>query len=197
MPTIEELKQTLDNLPSLEVKLQTWKPILVKLESKERDEICICLNTIQSDFSVEQYTERLNSINEFIDYHQKLFESLLNRLKIPAELYKQRINLLTKSDYKIKVKGFRISEDVRCSKKAKDLAENYLIDYFGKMSAWDYIRTCDSFVTGFLFTPNIFPAQDQEERNIRNEEFVGWNPEGYCKIFRDKIRELFKEKNLI
>lgn len=194
----DNLKSTLSSIPDLTTKLQTWNRLIKEMDFKEREQLNLCINNLELDADLEVLRNNEANLKDQLEYYEKIFSALTKRMKIPLEAYQQRINFLSKSEFKQKAKDFRISEDLRLKAKAENEAKRYFKDFNeSKMNVWDYIRTCEGFVTPFLFTPEILACADYEERLIRNKEFEGFSPEGYCKLFKEKLRELFKNANKI
>lgn len=188
---IETIKQTLLNLPSIEERLRTWHGIIKSLDLIERECLEKTINELENnDLSSCEFTfiELEHQINQ---YSEKLFE-LICRLNFPIKTLSEKIEELSNIDFKRKMAQFRKDEELRCKEKAEKLAEKYKSDFNSQSNQWDYVRSAQSMVTGFLFQPGIYPTNSQEERKAFHKAFEGFNPQIYVTVFCKKLNELFK-----
>ncbi len=189
--TLQELQATLDNLPDLTTKLQNWNLLIKKIEQKERNNLTICLNFFNS-INLTQIKSNQLQAKEDYEYYEGLFNTLLARLKIPVDVYQEKINELEKFEFKKAVHKFRLDEELRCEKKAADLAKSYYDDFrkAPRLDKAGYIRDTESMITGVLFQPGIYPCKDALERELFSQAFIGFNPSGYFKVFSVEFRKL-------
>jgi hypothetical protein len=190
---LTELQTTLDNLPDLTTKLHNWKPLITKIEHLERTNLTNCLTNFNSTDLNLLKSNNLKAKEDY-EYYEGLFNALLARLKIPVNIYESKILEIEKASFKSKVYQFRKDEEIRCTKKAKDLANQYFTDFKQKprLDKAGYIRDVESLITGFLFQPEIYPCKDYDERQIFSQAFIGFDPQGYFKVFSVEFRELMK-----
>lgn len=189
---IEILQETLSNLPDLENRLQSWRNTIKNLHDAEKDmlEQAIRILKIYPCEDVDTFKYNIDVNYEIINYYKQLFQSLIDRLELPNDAYKERIYEIQKKEFKIKIKEFRLSEGIRCNDLALKYAQDYTKSYNTNTNKWDYIKQCNDMITPFLFQPGIYPCNDAEERELFYTEFHGFNPESFVSVFRDKLKYL-------
>jgi len=195
MDSIELLKNKLNSLPSEHEKLQSWNKIIKNLDLKEREILEISINLLSnSDISANELEMNLIAFESEVGLYQNLFNSLIERMSISINELKNKLKILNKNDFIIKINQFRKDENERCINKAKNQAKLYFNSFrVGVSNKYQYIRDCESMVTPVFFQPDIYPCNDREEREIFYNAFKGFNPESYCKIFRTELSALFKQ----
>ena len=193
---IDKLRSTLESLPTLDERLHTWQFLIKKLDNMERNILCIAETALSENNSIAFYNEKLSEVEEFHNEYRAYFNGLLSRLEIPIKAYSDRISELSGEQFRLKAKEFRITENIRCKAYALELAEKSFTSY-RQGSVWDYIKTQESAVNGWHFTPGIMDYKNDLERKISWEEFSGFNPDGYAAEFRVELRRLFKQGGLI
>ena len=196
MTSTDQLKKTLESLPTLDERLHTWQRLIKELDFYERDQLNLCLNNLELGMELNGLKDNRENLLMIVENYEQLFDGLVKRLNIPLAAYSDRISELSGEQFRLKAKQFRIDEDLRCKKRALDLsAESY--QRYRQGSVWDYIKTQESAVNGWHFTPGIMNYSNDLERKISYEEFVGFNPDSYAKEFSVELRELFKQQGLI
>ncbi len=194
MNRIDELKKVLDELPSLEERLRTWKPILVDIDKCEREFLELCMESLGKDSELNLLEIELMFVESVFNANKERFDNLIKRFELPIIAYKERVSELKGGDFKIKMQKFRHEEEIRCKSKAIELANSYHMQYNPARhnNQFDYMRTCESMVTGFLFQPGIYPTKSDAERKLFHCAFEGFNPNEYVILFCKTLKELFK-----
>lgn len=201
MTTIEKLQNTLDNLPDLTTKLQTWNKIIKELDFKERSEISLCIDSIGWDIEVLENNFE-NSKQQYEEY-KFLFDKLLERLNLPVNAYQERIDEINLKEWKEKVDTFKKETDEKFKQKALDLAQNYFNEFPQKSASNPYLtnskymQQCESMVTPFLFQPPHLACDSSKpgvnkKREYFHLAFSDWKPNNYCSIFYKQLRKLFE-----
>lgn len=196
-----DLHKTLESLPTLSERLQTWNKIIKELDQQERSNL---------ESAILELSNPLNELSDFISYkelcdsfysnYENLFKSLLSRLNVASLAYKEKIDSILAGNWSLKVKQFRIDE----FKKSEDRALKYANDYFNQFNNTPSIvdkvkfkKEAEWMITTFLFqTPYLGCDSSKpgglERAAIFHKEFIDWDPNYFVKIFHKRMNELFK-----
>ena len=195
--TLEELKNIQESLPTLTDRLQTWKKIIVELDSKEKFEFNKAISLLESSNDLELIKNSLLSCKEFIDNYKHLFELLLKRLEIPIRAYSGAIDQIEFGDFIIELKNCRKESDATNEKKCIDLVNKYYKDWFPakiknpQLTKKQYVNQAKGFVWPVYFQPLYIKLDCKRKRELFNDVFGDWESKKFVDMFFEKIDEAF------